>query len=331
MGERGRRFRAGRLAVGTALVGSLAIGSSAAATGSFATHPYLMAVLACRVAQCPNPATHQVFVLQSRDGLHWSRVPSWRPFPGSVPDLVRRGPIVYIYALSPGGPSGLTLIRVNELTGATTAPFGVTIAGLRGSFVDPSVALDASGRLILAGLVARGVGYDPAACPPPATSCTQSFDSATEIPGTNGTRFRLDPGTRATVALSPAQPVASDPSLFAAGGQWAMEISLGASVVAGTSSTPRGTFRYVGSPSEGAGGVPSGYYDAVTHQYWTSITAGAPNQPTVIRRAVSPSLTTTIPSDQWITVVTSTTLGLGPGWSVQSPGFAPNVPRGPSP
>ncbi len=311
---------------------SLLGGVASAGTTPFATQPYLMAVLACRVAQCPNPATHHVYLVQSRDGLHWAPIPEWRSFPGSVPDLVRRGGTIYLYALTPGGPGGgLTLIRVNEANGVPSPPVTVKIKGLHGNLVDPSILLDPSGRLMLSGLVVTGVGYDPAGCPPPATSCQKVVDSATEVPGSNGAVFRLDPGSRVTVDISPAQPIASDPSLFSAGRQWVMEVSEGPSVVAYSSSALRGPYGYVGQPSQNSGGVPSGYYDSTTHQYWTYVSFGPPNGPSVIRRAVSATLTAPIPDAQWTTVLTAATLGLGTGWSVQSPGFALNRATPPNP
>lgn len=57
------------------------------------TGKYLMAFHACdaAAAECRDPRNHQVYLAQSDDGAQWSLVPGWKPYPGSVPDVIRRG------------------------------------------------------------------------------------------------------------------------------------------------------------------------------------------------------------------------------------------------
>ncbi len=95
---------------------------------------YWMAMTGCDpvTANCADPRNHRVQLVASPDGVHWHLVPGWVPDQGSVPDPIRRGDMLYIYA--PGA-----VIRYRISTGAIIPRTNVTLAGeqAEAGFVDP--------------------------------------------------------------------------------------------------------------------------------------------------------------------------------------------------
>src|SRR3990172_5032147 len=80
------------------------------------TAKFLMAFHACNTAtssKCNSPENHQVYLAQGDDGITWKMIPNWKPFKGSVPDVIRRGNTLYIYTAS----SNVVKYRID--TGAT--------------------------------------------------------------------------------------------------------------------------------------------------------------------------------------------------------------------
>ncbi|MBI4456704.1 MAG: transposase [Acidobacteria bacterium] len=285
------------------------------------TGVYVMSFHACdtATANCMDPRNHRVYLAQSNDGAAWSIIPRWTPFSGSVPDVIRRGSALYIYTAGKG------VARYHLDTNTLEAPIQVTVTGVPSGFVDPSLILDDQGRLVLFFLYGRGEG-DPAGCPAGQSTCANRFGSATEVVGSDGTQFTLDPGDRATVALNSAGPVksASDPDIFFDGRQYVLYTSHGPSVWVWTLADLRGTYAKVADLSNDTGGVPSGYYDATTSRYWT-YTHVTRSGVSVIRRAVHADFSRTLTESDWTTVMTGSGLGLTATTSVESPGFAVNT------
>jgi hypothetical protein len=265
-------------------------------------------------AECRDPRNHRVYLAESDDGVKWSAVEGWKPYPGSVPGLVRRGNTLYIYS---AGPNPLMRLRLD--TGMTEGPLAVSVPGLEAGLVDPSPVVDEQGRLTLVFLPGK-MGSDPAGCPPGQPTCMQRFLSATEAPGSDGSRFDLDPGERAVVRLGgPGEPrSASDPDVFFDGSRWVLYISHGAGTSAWTSSSLRGAFTKVGDLTAAGGGVPCGHFDAASQRYWT-FAHTARNGVTVIRRAVHSSLSAALAENEWQTVLTGPDLGLLAKAGVESP------------
>ena len=289
------------------------------------TDKFLMAFLACNnsAANCGDPRNHQTFLAQSNDGATWTLVSGVQPLSGSVPDVIRRGNTLYIF--SPG-----TVARYHLNTGKIDLPQPVAITAGNDSnelFVDPSVTFDANGNLVLFYLLGQ-IGSDPAHCPPGESSCTKVIRSATEVSGSDGTRFIVDPGDRADISIN-GQETASDPAIIKDPNGYSLLISRGPSVEVMTSSNLRGTFKDIPTLSGGMlvsnlGGVPDGYYDSASGQYWIYITSGMNNS--VIRRAVSNNITSPLAENQFSTVLSGSNIGLGSSFMVASPGITSNQP-----
>jgi len=285
------------------------------------TGAYLMAFHACNAftTDCNDPRNHQVYLAQSDDGQNWSLVPGWQPVPGSVPDVIRRGDTIYIYA------SG-NLIRYHVSTNIADPPLRYEAPAMT---TDPSLFVDEQGRLVI--FFMHGImGGDPAQCPPGEMTCTKNFGSATEVEGSDGTRFTVDDGARVAITLGTVYRSASDPDIFSDGRDYFLYISHGSSVTVWTSPELRGTYKQLNVPPMGffilnSGGVPSAYYNAGNGEFW-SYTHVHQQVGMVIRRAVHKDFTMQLQENAWQTVISGEGIGLGQGVNVESPGFAVNAP-----
>lgn len=234
---------------------------------------YLMAFHACdtaTVADCNAPQNHQVFLAQSDDGLKWSLVPGMQPYPGSVPDVVRRGNTLYIYSAGQN-----PLLRYHMDSNQADEPQQIQAAGLSFGLVDPSPIIDEDGRIVLFFLPGQQ-GADPAGCSSEGTACTRTILSAVEVEGSDGREFELVAGVRASFDIDPSSDIksVSDPDIFFDGQQYVLYISHGPSISVWTSPTLDGEFTPVDSLPQhlltlGIGGVPAGNYDAASSLYWT--------------------------------------------------------------
>lgn len=284
------------------------------------TGKYLLTFHACdaSIINCRDPRNHQVYLAQGDEGLSWNLVPGWRPFKGSVPDVIRRGDILYIMT------ARNELVRYHVDTNTQEDPVPVTIEGVRDGFVDPSLFIDEDGRLVLFFLYGMR-GGDPAGCRERESTCVKRFGSATEVSGTDGAKFTLDEGDRAAISLSSGLRSASDPDIFFDGEKYVLYISYGPSVSVWTSSELRGAYTEINTKlSNQSGGIPAGFFEPESGQYWTYVHQPGPGKPAVIRRAVSDRLTETIPDKDWQTVLSGASVGLGSNFGVESPGFAVN-------
>ena len=303
--------------------------SGATSASRAVNQQYLMSFSSCEttIPDCKDPRNHEVYLAQSDDGVSWSLVPDWNVYPGSVPDVIRKGDTLYIYDrqyltrynLSSNiqdyhqkGPGGADRSKV------------VTVDGLGDAgYVDPSLIIDDQGRLVL--FFMHGIlGADPAQCPPGEATCLKRFDSATEVEGSDGKRFILDDGNRVTVAIGSGSYMgASDPDIFFDGSRYILYISHGTGTSVWTSPNLRGDYTHIGDLSDREGGVPAGHFDKESGQYWTYAHVNQGGV-TVIRRAVHSELTQMVPTAKWGEVISAGTLGLSMTRDTGSPGFAVN-------
>ncbi len=279
------------------------------------TLPYLMAFHACDTAQspCDTPSTHQVYLAQSADGVSWALVPGWRPFSGSVPEIIRRGDTLYIYT-----PGAVT--RYHFDTGVLEATRQVAVEDFPEGFVDPALVLNEQGQLVLF-FVPGVIGGDPGGCNGE-PQCERTVRSAVEVEGSDGTRFQPVEGARVTLTVGEGQAFRSlsDPDVFFDGRRMVLLTSHGLSVQAWASPTLHGTYTRLGVLSRGLGGVPAGYFDPQTRRYWI-YAHYSPNleTPTVIRLARVPGLKRALNASDFVTVLSGQSLGLGSTWAVASP------------
>lgn len=308
------------------ILGLVTVLTAAPAVAQIApTQPYLMAFHGCDGTLCRDPRNHVVYLAESVDGASWTMVPGWTTFFGSVPDVIQRGRTLYVYTAN-------SMVARFDLDAGTVDRVPVRVTGLpsgvSSDWVDPSMFVDDAGQLVLFLMYAPLGSGDPARCASGVTSCTKQFFSATEVAGSNGTQFTLDPGDRATVTIpsTGSQAAASDPDVFFDGTQYVMYISHGSSTSVWTSTALRGTYTRSttlpsGMLSSNRGGVPAGHFDVATSRYWTYVHAGQAGT-SVIRRAVHANLTQALVDASFTTVMTGQGMGLGASISVESPSFA---------
>jgi hypothetical protein len=291
------------------------------------SHRYLMSFHACDMERldCNDPWLHQTFIAASDNGYDWGVLRHIAPFESSVPDLIVRDGVLYIYglpaqkrvALKTGKP--LKNVRVQVLDEADKLVM----------HVDPSAILDDKGRIVLFFLVGA-VGVDPATCPPSQPRCEKVFQSATEIEGSQGTRFRLDEGKRASVSIEPHLQFASDPDIFRGPGGYYLQVSRGQSVQAFFSETLVGSYQPMeglpgGILAKDSGGVSAGHYDAEKGQFWTYVTKHVGNahghaRKTEIQLLVSADLKTQPKRSDFRRVISGSDFFEG-DYLVASPGF----------
>lgn len=209
---------------------------------------YLMAFHSCSVADCMNPRNHVVQLAQSNDGVTWTLVPGWTSYAGSVPDVIRRGDVLYVYSTS-------GLRRMNVATGAVSPDLKVKLSGAKSGFVDPSLTQLPDGRLLLFFLPGQQ-GMDPAGCGSEA-SCVREIYSAVEVADSAGTEFIVNPKPLVSATLT-GQTTFSDPDIFWNGSQWVLYVSRGPSIDAYTSNSLDGPFTLSERVSQNIGGVGAG-------------------------------------------------------------------------
>ncbi len=289
------------------------------------TAKYLLAFHACDTAttNCNDPRNHKTYVAQSEDGASWQPIPGYTPHWGSVPDIIRRGDTIYVY-----NPQILRRYRVDKGLWEGIGPVKITRPdGSYELFVDPSPTVDENGKIVLFYLVGM-TGGDPARCLPGESSCTKVFRSATEVEGSDGSAFTVDPGNRLEITIT-SQDTASDPDIFRGKDEYILYISRGPSVQALSSSQLRGNYTNIASLANGilvsgSGGIPAGHYDPTTGNYWTYVHIPKDNVQ-VIRRAEHTSLDSPIPDSKFTTIITGSGFpGLGTTYRVESPGFTEN-------
>ena len=320
--------------VGGALLTLTILAANATAQG----HPewddeYFMTVTICEpnsTTNCSSPTSHQVVASGSDDGASWFVLPYWGMFMyhGSVPDIVRRGNMVYIFTPN-------EVARYNVETEVWTPPVSVTLTdpATTGGFVDPSVYIDQHGRIVLFYLLGI-LGQDPAGCSPSGSTCTKYIHSAIEVPGSDGTAFVAKPGDRLAVPTGGNDPpISSDPDIIRVGDEFIVLLSRGNSTQLWTSPSLHGT--YTLSPSlpngylwQGGPAVASGLYHESTGEYWFFGHQYSSTYNTkVIRRAVVSSITSQIPSSTWTTVAGPNDFGLSNATELGSPGVCLNSPN----
>jgi hypothetical protein len=282
---------------------------------------YLMSFHACdsSAADCFKPQNHKVYLAQSDDGQTWTLVPGWQPYPGSVPDVIRRGNTLYIYTASH------EVVKYHLDAGQADPPVKTTVESLATGYADPSLTIDSQGRLVLFFLNGFVPGGDPARCPAGQTTCNKYIDSAVEAEGSDGARFALESGHRIALTLGAGRfDSASDPDIFFDGQQYVLYLSHGQRISVWSSPDLSGEFSLALEQLSDGAGVPSGFFESAAGQYWSFGHASEKNT-AVIRRAVHTALAPLGQSD-WATVISGASLGLGESVRVESPGFALNVP-----
>ncbi len=306
------------------------------------TGDYLMSFHACdpTTVDCSNPGNHVTYLAESTPSSSTpfesfqvpTNFPNWS---GSVPDVVKKGDNYYFYNAG-------NLHRYNRNTLALSGPTTVTINGLPPGHVPTDAMaivepLTNDLKLFFMDTV-LGSG-DPAMCPSTCTtSCDKVFKSATEVSGSNGEEFDLDPGRRLTITIrcDVADPVgigASDPDVFVVSPtSYVLLVSRGGKTQAFTGSSLSGPFSAISTLTDsvlitsGTGPnyvtVPTGYYDSATGKY--HIYAHTNAIPPTIQHAELTSLSTAIDETSFSDVLTSMDyFGDSDHW-VASPGFTSN-------
>ena len=207
---------------------------------------------------------HEIKLAYSEDGSDWNIWNSLPQISGSVPDVLIRDSILYIYSLP-------ELHRLDLVSGSWLPTARAHVFDDKGNMVihvDPSPVLDENNNIVLFCL--KGVpGIDPATCGLTERTCTKKFLSATELSGSQGTRFRIDSGVRASVSLRGSGDFASDPDVFQDHKGYVMYVSRGQATDVYRSQTLQGSYELQNRLTETGGGVPAGFYDFDEEVYWS--------------------------------------------------------------
>jgi FG-GAP-like repeat len=323
---------------------AIALGATAQASSPLptVTGRFIMSFFACTPGSCL-PTQDTIYLAQSNDGVNWSLVPGYPTQNGSVPTPVRRGDTLYVYYVNPIG-STVSVQKFHYSSGTWDAPVQITLNDPigYGSLVDPTAIIDANGKINLAYTSAlANVNYEAGGCPPGQTTCVQHFRLATEDSASDGTSFTSSGPDLVSVPLGGAgQPDhAADPSLFQAGTQFVLTLSLAtlsgnspnSVVTLYTAPSLSGPYTLSSTLPNGVlipnpAGVGSGYFNNQLQQYWTYVQAAGGLGPlTVISRAVKTSLSQQIQISDLTQVMSSTSLGIGSNISLQHPHIAPLV------
>jgi hypothetical protein len=282
------------------------------------TKKYLLAFHTCTTNCAPN--YHETHIAESNDGTSWTMVPNLPSLPGSVPDLIIRGTKLYLY--NPG-----KLIRYDNTTATWETNYtNVSVLDSNGNpvmFVDPSPTLDANGNIVLFFLNSTGSTGDPAQCVN--YPCTKYFDSATEVQGSDGTQFIMEPGHRLSVTIS--NGTASDPDIFSDGSQFILYYSSGTTTKAFSSSTLHGSYSAFSTLSNAVltnqGGIPCGHFNTSSSQYWTYVHANGGGGATEIKRVMHSNFNSAVNTST--TVINGSSIGLTAQHKCESPGFCENT------
>jgi hypothetical protein len=299
----------------TGSTGSTDTGDTGEAIFAVPDDPYLLSLHTCPFSEesCGNPMNHTVRVAGSEDGATWRLLEEIEPFSGSVPDLLVRDGILYIYSLPELRRIDLSddsLLPTTELTFLTRNgdPSDVLHA-------DPSMILDEAGNIVMF-FLEGSEDSDPASCPQ--TPCTKRILSATEVSGSQGTVFTVDEGARLEVVITDDGPSRlSDPDIFAGPDGFVLLVSRGQSVRVYTSETLRGDYVALSldNLTPGTGGVPAGGY--IDGRYWlyVSVDAGGTSD---IQWAALEGIELVLPDDALSPIVLE---GLEGDLLMASPGF----------
>jgi len=281
---------------------------------------YLMSFHTCD-AQCMGFQDHEVQLAESNDGMSWTLVPNFPVYQGSVPDVIVRGSKVYIY--TPG-----SVRRFDNGTGAwesSAQPVSVVDANSNPvNYVDPSAIIDSAGNIVLFFLNSTGLTGDPAGCAN--YPCTKYFNSATEIPGSDGTQFTMNSGDRITVTLNSSPQTASDPDIYFNGADYILYISKGSSTLAASCPSLHGSYTLFpnlpnGELVQNLGGIPCGHYKAGSGMYWTYVHSNVSGS-TEIRMAAHSDFNA--PLANLTTVMSGPIIGQPSTTKTESPGFCVN-------
>jgi hypothetical protein len=238
--------------------------------------------------------------------------------------VIRRGDTVYVFT-----PNEVARYRLDSGTWLPPVPVALTDPDTTGGFVDPSAWVDEQGRLVLFYLLGI-IGSDPAGCGG-APSCTKYIHSATEVAGSDGTAFVVNPGHRLTVPTGGSDPpTSSDPDILRVGDEFVVLLSRGTSTQVWTCPDLHGTYALStalpgGYLWQNGPAVASGQSFDATGELWLyghEFSPGAGT--TVIRRAVVHGITSQVPPGAWTTAVVPADLGLSNTTELGSPGFALN-------
>lgn len=267
-------------------------------------------------------ANQFIYFVYSDDGLSWTPVPDFKPFSGSAPDIIRREDTVYFYTPDPDMVARYSISSKTLRSGTT-----VIITEQGGSsdrYGDVTPFLESStGKIVLFYKSTKGYQGDPQYGILPVCS-------ATEVAGSDGTRFTKDDGYRVTPSSH------ADSGIFYDGSRYLLYIGFNTtgpkskSHVSVYSSTElRGAYTPLSTLPGGvlteSGSVPDGYYDSASGQYWTYITVLSPTGAAVIKRAAHSDFSRQLVDSDFTTIISNALYpGLKSTDSPESPGFTAN-------
>jgi hypothetical protein len=306
----------------------------AAAANGF-TQPYLMALDVCKqngIQGCTLPGqgagAETVYLLQSADGVAWTKVPGFTPYEGAVPAILRRGTTVYLVSMTLGPPPAYELRRYRMDSGAWEGPFPISISDPQypGSPNSPALILDAQGRIALL--------LDTDGQCKRSTCDTVHQRITTEVGGSDGTQFVAQPddlvatplfeqsaagigAVDATITFDGTRYIVSLPTTRRINPIMGSRLFTSANVYgpyAASTAFPNGVIATSGVTT---------FYNAARQQYWHYSWLPAPS----LYRSTAASLDIALDTGDFVpanAVVTSTSLNGDGTQNIEHPHFAAN-------
>ena len=209
---------------------------------------------------------HKVQIVGSDDGEEWQFLSEFPEVDGSVPDLLYRNGVLYLYAMH-----FLYRYDFEERSWSNPAVVSVDNAdGTQDRHVDPNPLLTDDGRIVLLYL-SNDQNGDPASCME--FPCLKSFKMAVEKEGSDGAAFELSQEL-IVVELSQEQRIAADPDLFVGPDGYYIYLSRGQAIEVHKSTDLWGPYEPAYELPDyritrNGGGVPAGHYDWSSSMFWT--------------------------------------------------------------
>ncbi len=292
---------------------------------------YVMSFTGCNSAtsNCSDPRNQTTYLAQSNDGSSWSLAPAaFTPVTASSSGVVVRNGNVYVYGVTDFVNETSQLFEYSEATGQMTKS-AVSISGLPSGygFVDPDPILTTDGSIVMVFyMMCAGI------TPSPSCSSTSRIESATEVAGSDGTRFTMDPGDRLVTANGSGNAATgtTDPDVCFDGHQYVMYVLENGTTVAYSSPSLQGSYSYLATvfaPSGNPAAPPGCLFDPATGTYFLYEALGSgPGSTPVIQRASTTSAAASFPISSWQTVAGASAFGLASTVQLNFPDIALNAP-----
>jgi len=259
---------------------------------SITTFKYLMTFQACAGDECNTPQGHTVYLAGSDDGINWSLIEEFEPFPGSVPDLVFYNNELYIFHTK--GASTFHWHKLNQCFEAVDmGSTQIVGSDFNNGFVDPSMIV--SGDDLIMFYLPGNPGGNPAGCDE--YPCTREIHTSVADNG-DMRSFTQQDGNHVSMYIEDEEAeiqLFCDPDILRLKkGSYLLYISIGGSTLVYQGTSLSGTFVSPDDPDlvviSTVGGVP-GSIQITDGSIWLYVNKNSPDGTKIARGVNSDGIT----------------------------------------